>query len=29
VNCASHVHDPEEIERLPKDTPVIPYHWDK
>lgn len=27
VNCASHVHDPEEVERLPKDATVIPYHW--
>lgn len=27
VNCASHLHDPEEVERLPDNSSLIPYQW--
>ncbi len=27
ANCATIPHDPEEIERLSPDDPVIPYNW--
>lgn len=27
ANCASEPHRPEEMERLPPDTPTIPYDW--
>jgi dTDP-4-dehydrorhamnose 3,5-epimerase len=28
ANCATHPHDPLELERLPPDTNEIPYRWD-
>ena len=28
ANCATHPHDPEEMDRLPFDTDAIPYNWD-
>ncbi len=28
ANCATHAHDPAEIERLDPSTPTIPYRWD-
>ena len=27
ANCATHPHDPDEIVRLPPDSPDIPYSW--
>ena len=28
ANCATHPHDPKEIERLPSTSEMIPYDWD-
>lgn len=27
LNCVSEIHDPAESDRLPADTPEIPYRW--
>lgn len=27
ANCATIPHDPEEIERIPADSPLVPYRW--
>jgi dTDP-4-dehydrorhamnose 3,5-epimerase len=29
ANCTDLVHDPEEVENLPIDSPLIPYTWKK
>lgn len=27
TNCASHTHDPDEVERVDQNSPLIPYKW--